>query len=797
MLYASISLLSAAALGYEVLLLRLFSIAQWHHLAYMAISLALLGCGASGTFLSLTQDRLLRHFEAAFAAGACLFGISALGSFSLSQSLRFSALELAWDPRQLLHLLATYLLLAVPFFAAAGCVGLAFTSRRGQIRRIYLSDLLGAGLGAAAVVLALFLLRPTSCLRILGAAGFLAAGLSCLGAPRPATRTAGAWAALLGLLASAAWPDAWLAPRISEYKGLSQALRMPGARVLAERSSPLGLLAVVSSPRVPFRYAPGLSLACPLEPPEQLGVFADGDAAAAIPRYRGRPEEAAYLDWGASALPYHLLIRPRVLLLGAGGGSEVLLALREGASSVDAVELNPQLIELVRAYPDFAGAVLDAPGVTVHAAEARSYVRRSQRRYDLIQVPLLDAFGASAAAVYALNENYLYTVEALGELWDHLAPGGILAVTRWLALPPRDTLKLVATAAEALERRGIRDPGSRLALVRSWDTATLLLKREPLASGDIARIRAFCRDRWFDTAHYPGMPAGEADRYNRLETSDLREGVLALLGPGRADFLRRYKFYVAPATDDRPYFYHFFRWRALPELWASRGRGGVPLMEWGYLTLVATLAQAVVVGFALILLPLLPRWGAGRAGREAGHETRRWAYFAALGFAFLFLEVAFLQRFTLFLGHPLYAAAAALSSFLAFAGLGSGASARVARGRVGVPVAGIAGLSAGYLLLLPPLFRALLPCADWVRILACVALVAPLAFFMGMPFPLGLERVRQRAPGWIPRAWAVNGWASMVSAPLATVLAIHFGFTAVVAAAVLLYVGAARWARGL
>ncbi len=309
----------------------------------------------------------------------------------------------------------------------------------------------------------------------------------------------------------------------------------------------------------------------------------------------------------------------------------------------------------------------------------------------------------------------------------------------------------------------------------------------------------FCRDRSFDADYFPGIQPEDGNRYNVLEPSWFHDGALALLGPERATFIERYKFAIAPATDDRPYFFHFFRWGTLPELLALKAQGGLPLLEWGYPVLIATLLQALVASLVLIVLPLLI--GARRTG-EAEHPRPGRAsialYFAAIGFAFMFIEIAFIQKFILFLAHPLHAVAVVLCAFLVFAGLGSRYSARL-RAVAGGPamrpvvraVAAIGVLSLVYVLALPAIFRQLMPLPDPARIALSIALIAPLAFAMGMPFPLGLARLVPDAEALIPWAWGVNACASVIAAILATVLAIHFGFGVVVVLAVALYAIAA------
>src|SRR4030095_9862677 len=202
--------------------------------------------------------------------------------------------------------------------------------------------------------------------------------------------------------------------------------------------------------------------------------------------------------------------------------------------------------------------------VRVHVAEARGFIAASAERHDLIQVALLDSFGASSAGLHALSENYLYTVEAVHDALRHLEPGGLLAITRWVTLPPRDMLKVLDAAVAALRRSGVADPASRIALVRSWQTSTLLVRNGAFEAGDIAALKAFCGERSFDVAFYPGMRPEEANRYNVVERPDLFDGATALLGPGKEAFMRDYKFHIAPATDDKPHFFHFFKWRSLP-----------------------------------------------------------------------------------------------------------------------------------------------------------------------------------------------------------------------------------------
>ncbi|MDK9703097.1 MAG: SAM-dependent methyltransferase [Sulfuritalea sp.] len=786
---AAVAVLSAAALGYELLLLRLFAIIQWHHFAYLAISVALLGIGAAGTFVTLARRPLLAAYPGSFSLAAAGFAVAAVACFAAAERVPFNALEIAWNPAQFIGLAAIYVLLLLPFFCAATALCIAYSSFGRHIPQLYGADILGAGLGSLGLLAVLFVLHPADALRVIFALGLAAAGLA-------------AWPAAKGrasAFALAALAGPWLLPApalelvVSDYKDLSQALRVKGARVVAQRTSPLGVVTVVESPQAPLRHAPGLSLNAAAGPPAQLGLFVDGQGAGAVTRHDGNMAPLAYLRDTTSALPYHLLKRPRVLVLGAGAGADVLQALLHGAQRVDAVELDGQIAALVQQdLAEFSGRPYSASGVHLHIADARGFAAAGRENFDLIQVALLDSFGSSAAGLGSLNESHLYTVEALEGYLQRLAPDGLLAFTRWVSLPPRDSLRLFATALAALERRGISEPGRSLAMIRGWNTSTLLIRNGAFSTADIAALKDFCRQRSFDIAHVDGITAKEANIFNLLERDDFVAGTRALLGPDRQDFVERYKFELTPATDDRPYFFHFFRWRTLPELLELRSRGGLPPLDWGYPVLVMALVQAVAVSLLLILLPLALS-GTRHAFAAAPENLRRRVpgYFLALGLGFMAIEIPLLQRFTLFLSHPLYAAAIVLSAFLVFAGLGARFSGRLAP-TARWPFIAIALTTGVYALLLPALLAGAMSLALGWKILLTLLLIAPLAFCLGMPFPLGLAVVATHAAPLVPWAWGINGFASVVATLLATLLAIHWGHAAVLLLAIVLY-GLAAW----
>lgn len=765
----SIALLSSAALAYQVLLTRLFAVIQWHHLAFMIISLALLGVGASGTLLSILGDTGRRHFRWLYPTLAMLFGLSAFVAFLVAQRLPFNVLELGWSADQLWYLLAQYLVLAIPFLFAASGIGLALVSFRDQRHRIYGSDLLGAGAGALGMILLLLLLPPLASLLMVCLIGLAAARLAVV------HRLAQAVVLIMALVLVVGFAHQRPSLQLSDYKALSLALEAVGAERVGQRSGPLGLVSVVENRTIPIRHAPGLSLNASAGPPAQLGLFVDGEPAGAITRFNGEREPLQFLDQLDSALPYHLLDRPTVLVLGAGGGLPVLQAWYHDARLIDAVELNPQLVRVVRDdFADFAGDLYEQPGIRVHIADPRHFAATTRRPYDLIQLPLADA---GSGGLRALQESYRYTVEALHDYYQRLAEGGILALSGSLESPPRSAPKAIATAIEALKRAEVTDPAQQLVVIRSWRHFTLLIKRGEFTPEQLETVKAFSEQRSFDLAYLPDLDPALVNRFNVLPEDYLHRATLALLGPESETFHGNYKFNIRPATDDRPYFYHFFRWQVLPELWSARARGGMGQLEWGYLVLVATLLQALLASLILILLPLILRRRSGHM--EAAPKARILGYFIALGLGFLLLEIAFIQKLILFLGHPLYAIAVVLAAFLVWAGLGSLCAGMLQHHRLALPAITllIAILATLYLLLLPGL---LAPAADWpttARLVLTALLIGPLAFLLGMPFPLGLARLES---GQIPWAWAINGCASVVAAVLALLLALAIGFSGVV-----------------
>jgi hypothetical protein len=353
-----------------------------------------------------------------------------------------------------------------------------------------------------------------------------------------------------------------------------------------------------------------------------------------------------------------------------------------------------------------------------------------------------------------------------------------------------------------MKNSGISDPQNNIAWIRSWNTATLILKKTALTAQEINRVRAFSVSRSFDLAWLPDIRPEEINQFQILQEPVFyltARSVLQELARNTDDsFIEQYKFDIRPTTDNRPYFNNYFRWSSFEEFLAMPGQVGISMIGVGYPTLLLTMVQASVAAVVLILLPLvLVRTVKDKVDRErrSGNRKNIVIYFLAIGLAFLFIEIAFIQKFSLILSQPLYAVAVALCAFLIFSGLGSLYVQRCigAQGLSIVPVLLkrsvllIAMFVILYISVLPMLSNLLMALPETLRIISAFVIAAPLAFVMGMPFPLGMAALQHRSPHFMPWAWGINGCASVLSAVLAVLLAMEIGFNGIMLCAAMLY----------
>jgi SAM-dependent methyltransferase len=784
-LLASVGLLSVAVVALQLSIMRLLALTQWHHFAAMVISVALLGFGAAGTVLALWRDRLLAHREnlvpllmLASAAATALLPWLGRSAFA-----RFDTYLLFSDPLQVGRLLAGSLCFTLPFFLAALAIGMLFAAETERIAPLYCANLLGSGAGGAVGFLLPFFLEPT---RLPAAAALFALAAGLIIAP---IRSRSAWVAaglvsvgttLLGLLSPPV-------PALSQYKDLSRTMALPGARVVAERHGPSGVVEAVTSPAL--RWGPALSLAYRGEVPVQGGVFVDGNWFG--PLLTAPPAATSrLLDQTTAGLPYVLRSPRSVLVLNAGTGPEVCQAVSHAAHRVVAVEPHRRVAELItEEFPASAGRLFREPAVTLVSQEPRTRLAGDRERYDLIVVPTLGAFGGTTGLL-ALEEQYLLTTEGFAAIWRHLAPDGIFCVSAWLDYPPRAPLRLAATLTAALAREGVADPAAHLAAVRSWGTITFCVSRSPLTSADCAEVRAFCDRLQFDPVLLPGLSPDERQRFNRLEDDRLLVGLDRLLSPERAAFIADYPFRLRPPTDEQPFFSQFLRWQSLPYLSRLFGERTLPFLEMGYLIAFVTFVELAAAAVLLILLPL------SRLRSESRKRYAVFVYFGSLGVGYMFVEMVLIHRFVLYLGPPVLAAAVTITSLLVFSGAGSLCSERLSVSprtpcRAATLVAVLLLL---YTCVLPILLHRTIGWPLAARLPLAFLCLGPLAFVMGVPFPTGLRLLGRMDKRGVPWAWGINGCLSVVGASLATIVAVEAGVGVVQALGALAY-GAAALAR--
>jgi hypothetical protein len=798
LVYVGLLLLSAASLAFEINLSRIFSVAQFHHFAFMVVSLALLGYGASGTFLSLFP-RLRDRATARLLMGlGWAFALTAVGAYALTVHMPFDSYRIAHEWRQVGVLLLHYVALAAPFFCSGAAVGLLLAARPGHASRIYTANLIGSAAGCILPIVAPSFVGGEGVV-LLSAALSIAAALAfqqqSLRHSRSAHRPSPAAVAvsraiqgvlLLSLILAAFRTPSFLRIRLSPYKSLSYLLRYPDADLVFRRWNGFSRVDVVRSESI--RGLAGSGFRCSVQPPPQRGLTVDGADLNYIHHLRPGFTDLAYTDCLLAALPYRLRPEAEALVLEPRGGSDVVTALAQGASKVTVVEANPLIVEAVRTQGDWAGDLYDDLRVRVVVDQGRTYVQRIRWPVDVLVLSLNAPQRAVTSGAYSLNEDYRYTVQAFADYVAKLRPDGLLVVTRWLQVPPSESIRAFALAVESLEHVGA-DPRTSIVALRSYRQMLILVRRGPFTEEELQAVRAFAEPRAFDLVYAPNLGPDEVNRYNVLVEPDYYRACVGLLDArNREAWYEAYPFDVEPPTDDRPFFGHFFRWRQVPSVLATIGHTWQPFGGAGYFVMLILLALALVAAGVLILVPV------AALKRRGGLLRPTLMYFALLGLGYLCLEIPLMQRFILFLGSPAYAMTAVLFAILFFSGIGSAASGRVSLRAVLVLLPILAGV---YTLVLPGLFDLALAAPLWVRAMVAAATLAPLGFLMGIPLPGGVALLERRAPILITWAWAVNGATSVIASILAALLSLSFGFSVVLMLGAACYIGAFLTVAGL
>jgi hypothetical protein len=730
----------------------------------------------------------------AAAIGALIFGAGVWLGLAICAHVPLDPLAFGRDPLQAGILAVQAVALALPFAGAGFAVAITLQSEPAAAGRLYAADLAGAALGA---LLPLLILEPLGAPRLGALAGAVAGGAAlafAASAPRPLRARIAIAALVLGLAIPVAEPV--LAPGLGPSKGIRHFLdpvTSPRAHLAFTRWHPLARVDVVED-------AAPVTWAVPAEGallPQHM-IILDGDAATPI-LHLGRPSTelpspaVPSLASMPPALPHATVDPDSVLVIGIGGGVDLLVALDQGARYVEGVELNPVNVGLMTGrYRAISGGVLADPRVHVRIGEGRSFLRQSRLRYDLIQLSLIDTYAASSAGAYALSESYLYTVEAFGDYLDHLSPRGALAVTRFLHEPPREILRLCSIARAALLRRGVSDPAQHIMVSAAGVYGTVIVTPEPVSVAIQQRFIAATRAHKAAIAYLPGGP--------------IQNPIAELIAsPNPEALVAAYPLRIDPVTDDRPFLFQYGRLGAA-RLFEQRSTRDELVAPVGQSLLVTVLFVTTVLGAAMILLPLLLR---GRRPAKTAEDVAQpvradlpaLGYFIALGIAFILVEIAAMQQFALVLGHPTYAVSIVLCALLLASGGGSllqAAAIGTNRRRLLAVAATLACLLALEAAFAHPVFPRLLQHPFPIRALAAVLWVGIPGVLQGMLLPSGVAILAARRPALVGWAFGANGFASVVGSVLSVLLAIAAGFrvTVLVAAVVYLAGAALLAARG-
>jgi Spermine/spermidine synthase domain len=762
---AAVALVSATLLMTELALTRIFSVVMYYHFAFLAISIALFGLSASGVFAYIARRWLEKYpSDALLAREAAVYAACTVIALFVLVRLRVG---LNYSPRNLGLMLAIYALAALPFFSGGLVITLAISRFSSNINAVYAADLTGAAAGCLALIP---LLNYVGAPGVVLAAAALALSAGVLFTPSP-RRLRFAGAAVVAMIALMVGQLSGLAVfDVADTKGHA------GDRVLFSKWNSFSRIGVYE------RTHGDWSLSRAYRGPLPDSRYMDIDSAASTPILHVGENLAnvQYLRYELTALAYRLKEKTpapgfSALVIGPGGGRDLVSALVFGAAHVDGVEINPIIANDVMRdrFREYSGGIYTHPRVRILIDDGRSFVRRTPDRYDVIQASLVDTWAATAAGAYTLTENTLYTVEAFNDYLDHLTDGGILAITRWVL----DGLRLISLAQAACESRGL-DAASRLAIIQQDRVATFLLKKSPFTRSEIAELREAANRLGFSVLYAPGVSGNEPEVSEWIDGKNTNDYPRLIRTNNRQAFFEQYDDDIRPTTDDRPFYFHTTKLKNQFQVAFGRSM----LFGNGLSALLTLMGLSAALVALFVLLPLAV---------ASGPLPRGWfgwlVYFGALGAGFMLIEVGILQRFVLLLGHPVYSLTVTLFSLLLGTGLGAAWSRRLSESRLersaAIALLLVAGLGVIVVGVVTPLISWAIPFERPIRIVIAVAVLVPIGMLLGVPMPTGLRLLRNRAPQLVSWAWGINGALSVVGATFAIFVAMNWGFRATLLAA--------------
>ena len=757
-IYTGIFLISLATLALEISLIRFFSISQWYHFAFMVVSIALFGIAASGTFLTIKKIKNPLFFS------SVLFSLSALVGFLITNKVIFDPFKAILNFEYIFILLIYYIFLGLPFFFFGIIVAYSFSRFQKKAGKVYFYNLSGSAIGALA---SLFFISyfHTKTILVISLIGLISSLFFISNVTSKAYKKKIIFLLIIINILLFLIP---LEINISEYKELSQALNVPGSRLIDTKYNSFSRVDIVESSFT--RYAPGLSPSFNRTLPEQIGITIDASNMNSITKY----ENLDFIDHLPSSVPYFLGENKKVLVINSGAGLDVLAGLKNKAD-VTALEANPIVIELLKnEYADYSGNIYNKANIICD--EGRGFIKGNKEKFDVIIISLAGNVLSGSAGISGLSENYLLTEEAFDEYYNSLSDDGFLVVTRWLLFPPRESLRLFSLALE------IDKDAKKIAMFRSWTTVTLVLSKTDLNQNVVEKIKDFSEKNKFDIIYLPSdftpnknLKFKEPYYYNSIQN----------LLKNKDEFYREYIFDVSPVTDNKPFYFNFFKISKIKELHNMIGQRWNPFLDSGFL-IFFVLVQAFILALIFILLPIK------FFSRNKKIKKSILIYFFAIGLSYLFIEVVFIQKFILFLGHVIFSSSSIIFSMLLFSSLGALYSQRFKIKKLTKIIFILFILVILYMFLLDFIIDLFISLNLILKIILSILITAPVGFFMGFPFPLGIRIIKKDLIAW---AWAVNGSASVLSPILAILIALFLGYNSVLFLAGLFYLAGVIFLR--
>lgn len=775
--YVAIGLVACSTLIHEILLTRVCALRVYHHFTFLIISNCLLGMGASGTLLSIYQDRWKqdqRGYLMKFIAG---YAVSLIATYTFLLNFHIPAnLDLA-NTAHLGRFVVFNLVGAVPFFFGGTVIGMLLTFNSDRVNRLYGTDLVGAGLGCIAC--------PTL-LPFIGAGGVFVVtvllatiALAVVAHERFKRASILAGAVVSGVLL-------WQLPTLDARfpvpaKGYVDLLH---AMESAARSDFKPYSVWTANSRIDLMTPPadteggmfgrGKNREGLPKHPEFKGIAQDATAGTVVINWSDNPDALELLRRTTYSAAVSLKQNPSVFIIGLGGGNDVWAAKTAGARSVKAVELNWPIVDIhKKVMRQYSRGIVEDPNIELVVDEGRSALMRETERYDVIQMSGVDTWTALASGAYVLAENYLYTKEALSLMYERLEEGGILQVTRFSeTMEALRMLSNMHAALESLGRTGLER--SVMALASEDKIMAMLLKKGELTLEEQRSFVKFAAVAGLRVVYVP-MFANDDPLWKFLHAPDKQE------------VIRNFPKNITPTSDDRPYFFNYSKWS---DPLGTRGASTeLPSLSQGNPFFILTqLGLSIILSFALIVFPLLRKKSLPRRG-----SSSYLLYFSGLGLGFILVEIAAMQKLTLFLGQPVYSLTVTLFSLLVFTGVGSlmfaGRMPTAGKGLWKIPVALVAYVAA-FAALSPVIVSSFITLPLAARILITVVLLAPAGLLLGIPFAFGLRVLAERSPKLIPWAWAVNGCFSVIGSILTVVISMNTGFNAVLFVGAAVYVAA-------